>query len=101
MVERMIERVASTIQQMHGEPGQTWQEFSDTTYAIVRDLRNPTPAMIGAGDGKSGLAAWQAMLDVVLNDHVDFGSPEAAPDVDRIEENRTPAPHEPVGATGP
>ena len=101
MAERMIERIASMIQQMHGEPGQTWEEFADTAYAVVRDLRSPTDKMIRAAEGRSGVDAWTAMLDVVLEDHTDLGSPNAAPDAERIESHRVPAPHEPVGASGP
>lgn len=87
MPERMIERIASTIHQMHGDPGQTWQEFSDTAYAIVRDLFEPTPEMIGSAEGKSGLEAWRSMLDVILSDHVDLGSPDALPDAEDVERN--------------
>lgn len=101
MAERMIERIASMIQQMHGEPGQTWEEFADTAYAVVRDLRSPTAKMTCAGDGKSGIDAWTAMLDVVLADHADLGSPAADPDAERIESHRVPVPHEPVGTSGP
>lgn len=88
MPERMIERIAATIHQMHGDPGQTWQVFGDTAYAIVRDLSEPTPKMIQSAEGKSGLEAWTCMLDVILHDHVDLGSPDALPDVEEVERNR-------------
>lgn len=87
MSERMIERIAATIHQMHGEPGQTWQEFSDTVYAIVRDLSEPTPRMIQSAEGKSGLEAWRSMLDVILKDHIDLGSEDALPDTQEVERN--------------
>jgi hypothetical protein len=100
MAERMIERIATMIQQMHGEPGQTWQEFADTAYAVVRDMRQPTGAMLKAADGKAPMDAWAAMIDEILTEHVELGADDALADDERIESHRTLAPHELLGDSG-
>ena len=46
------------------EVDRTWRDYRDDAIAILRTLREPDPAMAGAGD----LATWQRMIEAALSE---------------------------------
>lgn len=93
--------MAATVQQMHGEPDQSWEHFADTAYAVVRDMHEPTEAMVTAGQDKTGVDAWRAMLDVVLNEHVQLDSEDAMTSQERHLGDDDSGEGDPLFSTGP
>jgi len=66
----MIERVARAIaEQNHGS---TWDEWIDEARAAIEAMREPTEAMINAGDRTDhdveATMVWRAMIDEALGE---------------------------------
>ena len=66
MSKSMIQRVAETIVQLDGK-SHDWHHYADDAAGIIREMHEPTPAMIAAADGKAGAEAWSAMIKEALS----------------------------------
>ena len=64
MSEMMINRVATVLADMVNS--HDWERYIDNAFAIVRDMHEPTPNMVKAGEGKVGVDSWKAMIDAAL-----------------------------------
>lgn len=73
MIESMVQRVAETILQLDGQ-SHDWHHYADDAAGIIREMREPTPAMLKAAEGKNGADAWRAMIEAALVMGQDSGS---------------------------
>jgi hypothetical protein len=64
----MIERVSTMIMELDG--GRDWRHYTENAYAIIRDMRAPTPQMRFAAEGKMGEEPWKAMIDEILAEKI-------------------------------
>jgi hypothetical protein len=65
MTDSMIERMSSALMELDGH-SHDWRHYSDDAFAILREMREPTLAMLEAAQDKVGAGAWRAMVDAVL-----------------------------------
>ncbi|MDF0490957.1 hypothetical protein PX554_22800 [Sphingomonas sp. H39-1-10] len=73
MTESMVQRVAEIILQLDGK-SHDWHHYADDAAGIIREMCEPTPAMLEAAEGKTGADAWRAMIGAALLVGEDSGS---------------------------
>lgn len=66
MSPSIVRRLSILLQDMDG--AHDWTRFRDQAYAIIRDMRDATPAMVKAGEGRTGAECWSAMIEAALSE---------------------------------